>query len=29
MLGAIFETHVLGQIVRHFTIQGRRRDVYF
>ena len=29
MLGAIFETHVLGQIVRHFTNQGRRREVYF
>ena len=29
MLGAIFETHVPGQIVRHFTNQGRRRDVYF
>jgi len=29
MLGAIFETHVLGQIVRHFANQGRRRDLYF
>ena len=29
MLGAIFETHVLGQIVRHFTNQGRRREIYF
>ena len=29
MLGAIFETHVLGQIVRHFANQGRRREVYF
>ena len=29
MLGAIFETHVLGQIVRHFANKGRRRDLYF
>ncbi len=29
MLGALFETHVLGQIVRHFANQGRRRDLYF
>jgi hypothetical protein len=29
MLGALFETHVLGQIVRHFANQGRRREVYF
>lgn len=29
MLGAIFETHVLGQIVRHFANVGRRCDVYF
>jgi predicted AAA+ superfamily ATPase len=29
MLGAVFETHVLGQIVRHFANQGRRREVYF
>lgn len=29
MLGAIFETHVLGQIVRHFANQGRRRELYF
>jgi len=29
MPGAIFETHVLGQIVRHCTNQGRRRDFYF
>jgi predicted AAA+ superfamily ATPase len=29
MLGAIFETHVLGQIVRHFANQGRRREIYF
>jgi predicted AAA+ superfamily ATPase len=29
MLGSIFETHVLGQIVRHFANQGRRRDIYF
>ncbi len=29
MLGAIFETHVFGQIVRRFANQGRRREVYF
>ena len=29
MLGALFETHVLGQIIRHFANQGRRRDLYF
>ena len=29
MLGAIFETHVLGQIIRHFANQGRRREMYF
>jgi predicted AAA+ superfamily ATPase len=29
MLGAIFETHVLGQIIRHFANQGRRRQIYF
>lgn len=29
MLGALFETHVLGQIVRHFANQGRRREVFF
>jgi predicted AAA+ superfamily ATPase len=29
MLGALFETHVLGQIVRHYANQGRRRDLYF
>ncbi len=29
MLGAIFETHVLGQVVRHFANQGRRREIYF
>ncbi len=29
MLGAIFETHVLGQIMRHFANDGRRSDVYF
>jgi hypothetical protein len=29
MLGAIFETHVLGQIVRHFANRGRRREIYF
>ena len=29
MLGALFETHVLGQIVRHFANQGRRHEIYF
>ena len=29
MLGAIFETHVVGQIVRRFANQGRRREIYF
>lgn len=29
MLGAIFEIHFLGQIVRNFANQGRRRDLYF
>ena len=29
MLGAVFETHVLGQIVRHFANLGRRREIYF
>jgi predicted AAA+ superfamily ATPase len=29
MLGALFETHVLGQIVRHYTNQARRPNVYF
>jgi predicted AAA+ superfamily ATPase len=29
LLGAVFETHVLGQIVRHFANQGRRREIYF
>ena len=29
MLGAVFETHVLGQIVRHFANQGRRPEIYF
>jgi predicted AAA+ superfamily ATPase len=29
MLGALFETHVLGQILRHFANQGRRREIYF
>ena len=29
MLGAIFETHVAGQIVRHYANQGRRREIYF
>jgi len=29
LLGALFETHVLGQIVRHFANQGRRREIYF
>jgi hypothetical protein len=25
----MFETHVLGQIVRHLANRGRRRDLYF
>lgn len=29
LLGALFETHVLGQIVRHFANLGRRPDLYF
>jgi uncharacterized protein len=29
MLGAVFETHVLGQVIRHFANQGRRREIYF
>jgi hypothetical protein len=29
LLGAVFETHVLGQIVRHFANQSGRRGVYF
>ncbi len=29
MVGAIFETHVLGQIVRHFANRGVRVPVYF
>ena len=29
LLGALFETHVLGQIVRHFANRGRRPDLYF
>lgn len=29
LLGKIFETHVLGQIVRHLANRGRRRDLYF
>jgi hypothetical protein len=29
MLGAMFETHALGQIVRHFANRGRRPDLYF
>ncbi len=29
MLGAIFETHVLGQIIRHFANQGTQSNVYF
>ncbi len=28
-LGALFETHVLGQIVRHYANRGRRREFYF
>jgi predicted AAA+ superfamily ATPase len=29
LLGACFETLVLGQIVRHFAGQGRKPNVYF
>ena len=29
MLGALFETHVLGQFVRHFANRGLRREIYF
>jgi len=29
MLGPMFETHVLGQILRHFANRGRRRQIYF
>jgi len=29
LLGPLFETHVLGQIVRHFDNQGRRPEIYF
>lgn len=29
MLGALFETHVLGQMARHFANQGLRPDIYF
>ena len=29
LLGAVFETHVLGQLVRHFANAGRRPDLYF
>jgi len=29
MLGPLFETHVLGQIVRHFDNQGQRPEIYF
>ncbi|MDJ0764723.1 MAG: ATP-binding protein [Myxococcota bacterium] len=29
LLGAIFETHVYGQMVRHFTNQGVRPPLYF
>lgn len=28
-LGALFETHVLGQIIRHYANRGRRPEVYF
>ncbi len=29
LLGPFFETHVLGQILRHFANQGKRADIYF
>lgn len=29
LLGAIFETHVMGQLVRHFSNQGRVPALYF
>jgi len=29
LLGAVFETHVLGQLVRHFANAGRRPELYF
>ncbi|MCD4751199.1 MAG: ATP-binding protein [Thermoanaerobaculales bacterium] len=28
-LGSIFETHVLGQLIRHFANRGRRPNIYF
>lgn len=29
LLGALFETHVLGQIIRHFANQGLQTPIYF
>jgi uncharacterized protein len=29
MLGALFETHTLGQVVRHYANQARRPELYF
>jgi hypothetical protein len=29
LIGALFETHVLGQIVRHYANRGARADIYF
>jgi predicted AAA+ superfamily ATPase len=29
LLGPMFETHVLGQIIRHFSTRARRPNVYF
>jgi predicted AAA+ superfamily ATPase len=29
LLGAMFETHVLGQIVRHYANRGQRAELYF
>lgn len=29
LIGALFETHVLGQIVRHYANRGARPDIYF
>jgi predicted AAA+ superfamily ATPase len=29
LLGPMFETHVLGQIIRHYANQGRREQIYF
>ncbi len=29
MQGALFETHVLGQLLRHYANRGRQADLYF